>query len=245
MLRRLVFLHLLLLVSSQEFQREVEEPKNCLRSQRAKEGDTIMVSYKGFLADGKVFDTSEGKDPISFKLGEGRVIKGWEKGLVDTCPGEQVVMVIPPELGYGSRGAGGVIPPDATLYFITTLEGIVRVNKENPSCIATKKVDSGVKVTMSSRVTLASGDIVDVSTDTLKFPSGLIKGWELGLKGACEGDEREILLGSNLAWGEQGIPNKVPAEASIIINVSVDKVEKDLVFNFLEQISSGTFNNGK
>jgi len=204
-----------------------------------------MVSYKGFLSDGKEFDTSEGKDPISFVLGEGKVIKGWDKGLVGTCTGEQVVMIIPPELGYGSRGAGGVIPPDATLYFVTTLEGIIRRTKP-VECEKAKTVKAGDKVTMTSRVTLAeSGAIVDASTDNLKFPNGLIKGWELGIAGACEGEERSILLGSNVAWGEQGITDKVPPQASVIVNVTIDKVERDLVLNFLAQISSGTFNNGK
>ena len=89
-----------------------------------------MVTYRGFLADGKVFDSNQGKDPISFKLGAGKVIKGWERGLAKTCPGEQVVMIIPPELGYGEKGAGGgVIPGGATLYFITTLDGLVRLKE--------------------------------------------------------------------------------------------------------------------
>ena len=52
-----------------------------------------MVTYKGFLEDGTVFDSNQGSDPISFKLGAGLVIKGWERGLVNTCPGEQVDMI--------------------------------------------------------------------------------------------------------------------------------------------------------
>merc|ERR1711994_463123 len=74
-----------------EFQREVESPLGCSRSQQSREGDELLVTYKGFLADGTVFDSNEGKDPIRFVLGEGRVIAGWEKGLEGTCAGEKVV----------------------------------------------------------------------------------------------------------------------------------------------------------
>ena len=96
-------------------------------AEQSRNGDTVLVTYKGFLADGSVFDSNEGGDPISFTLGAGRVIKGWDRGLVKTCPGEKVVMIIPPELGYGSKGAGGgAIPGGATLYFIATLNGLIR-----------------------------------------------------------------------------------------------------------------------
>ena len=110
-----------------QFQREVESPLNCIPAQQSRSGDTVLVNYRGFLADGTVFDTNQGQDPLSFQLGSGQVISGWERGLVRTCPGEQVVMIIPPDLGYGEKGAGdGVIPGGATLYFITTLQGVIR-----------------------------------------------------------------------------------------------------------------------
>ena len=110
-----------------QFQREVESPLNCVPSEQSRNGDTVLVTYKGFLADGKVFDTNEDGEPIRFPLGAGQVIRGWDRGLGGACPGEQVVMVIPSELGYGDKGAGnGVIPGGATLYFITTLNGLIR-----------------------------------------------------------------------------------------------------------------------
>jgi FKBP-type peptidyl-prolyl cis-trans isomerase len=88
-------------------------------------GKTVSVHYTGWLENGKKFDSSVDRgQPFSFPLGAGRVIKGWDEGVQGMKIGGKRKLTVPSDLGYGSRGAGGVIPPNATLIFDVELLGV-------------------------------------------------------------------------------------------------------------------------
>ncbi|QQP41659.1 Peptidylprolyl isomerase [Caligus rogercresseyi] len=126
---------LLLLISgafphSPRLQVDVTREMNCADSRKAREGDKVTVHYGGFLRDGTKFDSSfDRSKPFTFPLGEGKVIPGWDQGLLDVCPGEERHLVVPADLAYGDRGAGDVIPPGATLLFDIVVVRVERVPK--------------------------------------------------------------------------------------------------------------------
>ena len=91
----------------------------------AKAGDVVEVHYTGWLKNGTEFDSSKNRgQPFTFPLGRGKVIKGWDEGVAGMKIGGKRKLIIPPELGYGARGAGNVIPPNAELTFEVELLGI-------------------------------------------------------------------------------------------------------------------------
>lgn len=106
----------------------------------SKKDDMLTMHYTGTLQDGTKFDSSVDRNqPFSFQLGVGQVIKGWDQGLVGMCPGDKYKLTIPPELGYGDRGAGDVIPPGATLIFDVEL---ISIGDAPPVVNVFKQIDS-------------------------------------------------------------------------------------------------------
>lgn len=98
-----------------------------------KAGETVIVNYTGLLTNGMKFDSSLDRgEPFAFPLGAGRVIQGWDEGVAQLHVGDQATLIIPSQLGYGERGAGGAIPPNATLIFIIEVLGI---KQETPTII--------------------------------------------------------------------------------------------------------------
>jgi FKBP-type peptidyl-prolyl cis-trans isomerase FkpA len=88
-------------------------------------GQRVSVHYTGWLTNGNKFDSSKDRgQPFMFSLGRGEVIRGWDEGVTGMKVGGKRKLTIPPDLGYGARGAGGVIPPNATLLFEVELLGV-------------------------------------------------------------------------------------------------------------------------
>ena len=93
--------------------------------EKPRSGQTVQVHYTGWLTNGQKFDSSRDRGtPLEFPVGVGRVVRGWDEGIADMRVGEVRWLVIPPALGYGSRGAGTAVPPNATMVFRTELVAV-------------------------------------------------------------------------------------------------------------------------
>lgn len=123
----------------------VNVPEGC--TTKSKNGDMLTMHYTGKLTDGTKFDSSFDRDqPFTFQLGAGQVIKGWDQGLTDMCVGEKRKLTIPPELGYGERGAGNVIPGGATLVFEVEL---INIGDTAPTTNVFKEIDENKDMQLS------------------------------------------------------------------------------------------------
>ncbi len=219
-------------------------------------GGIVEVHYTGTLEDGTKFDSSYDRDePIQFALGQGQVIPGWDEGIGLLNVGDKAKLVIPPELAYGERGAGGVIPPNATLIFevelvsaqpppppppeaptevaeadyVTTESGLKYYDFEEGSG---DSAETGQAVSVHYTGWLEDGTMFDSSLSRgqpFEFQVGVgqvIPGWDEGVASMKVGGKRQLVIPSELAYGKQGAGGGIiPPDATLIFEVELLQVK--------------------
>lgn len=220
--------------------------------QQATPGSTVTVHYTGTLTNGTKFDSSKDRNqPFSFKLGAGRVIRGWDEGIALLRVGDKATLTIPAELGYGNMNMGS-IPPGSTLIFdvellkvqepakpwtvdskdtVTTPSGLQYIVVERTKDANAMKADSGKMVYVHYTGFLTNGTIFDSSVERgepINFQLGtgsVIKGWEEGIGLMKVGDKLRLIIPSKLGYGERGAGGVIPANATLIFDVELMKVQ--------------------
>ncbi|MCB0193714.1 MAG: FKBP-type peptidyl-prolyl cis-trans isomerase [Anaerolineae bacterium] len=219
------------------------------------EGSLVEVHYTGTLEDGTVFDSSHDRGrPIEFPLGKGQVIPGWDEGIALMKEGSKARLIIPPDLAYGEQGAGGVIPPNATLIFDVELVSVApapppppEAPMEVPEADYTT-TDSGLKYYVIEEGTGASpesgqmavvhytgwledGTMFDSSLSrgrTFSFPVGVgqvIPGWDEGVASMKVGGKRQLVIPADLGYGENGAGDAIPPNSTLIFEVELIDIQ--------------------
>lgn len=211
-----------------------------------KSGDFIQAHYTGWLqvedaktkkpVKGNKFDSSVDRgEPITFPVGSGFVIPGWEKGLLGMKVGGKRTLIIAPELAYGAEGRPPVIPANSTLIFDISLVGLpkveVQVTQEGTGATAAAGDQIAVHYTGSLWVNGAVGDKFDSSLDRgepFRFTLGagmVIPGWDQGLQGLKVGTKARLIIPSTLGYGKQGTPGgPIPPNADLVFDVELMEI---------------------
>lgn len=217
----------------------------------ARKGDKVKVHYTGTLVDGKKFDSSRDRnEPFQFTIGLKQVIAGWEEGIAMLKLGDQAILTIPPELGYGDRRTGS-IPPGAYLIFDVEVMEVEKDVMPKPYEIKEKELritETGLKygfvnqgegkqaergkdVEVHYTGFFENGEVFDSSVmrgQPISFRLGagmVIKGWDEGIALLKEGAKAKLIIPYPLAYGEQGRPPSIPEKANLIFNVELISVK--------------------
>jgi peptidylprolyl isomerase len=222
-------------------------PKN----RQPKPGDIVKVHYTGKLTNDSIFDSSVKRGtPISFALGQGKVIKGWDEGIGYLHIGDKAVLTIPANLAYGEKKMGP-IPANSKLIFdielIDVTEGAKPFDAKGKDTVSLPsglkyiiiskgsgiKVVSGMNVSIHYTGYFEDGKIFDSSVERgepIQIPIGkgkVIKGWDEGITKLNVGDKAKLFIPYNLAYGETA-RGTIPAKSNLVFDVEILKAEKSV-----------------
>lgn len=213
-----------------------------------KSGDNAYVHYTGFLSDGSIFDTSRKKgEAVRITVGGNQVIKGWDMGLQLMHDGAKFRLVIPPALAYGETGYKNIVPPNQTIMLdieVVKSTPEIKISKWNAEKRDTMVTVSGLKyivfndgegdlispqsiIEVNYSGYFQDGTLFDSSVkreEPIKVPVGaglVIEGWDEGMQLMRKGARFQFIIPPQLAYGSEGAPPQIPADATLIFDIEV------------------------